>query len=132
MGLSEFPDTLLPVILHFGGTIGDKSSSAMIRRRRPVSFTSPFAKHLYLHSRQGLVMLVLLNNFLNPLKLFSGCGEQFHEITTTVDRRGKERKINGGAAMAHQVRDGRKELKQKYLQKDSAFVLLCTPPPRRA
>jgi hypothetical protein len=130
MGLSEFPDTLLPVILHFGGAIGDQSSSAMIRR--PVSFTSPFAKHLYLHSRQGLVMLDLLNNFLNLLKLFSGCGEQFHEIATTVNGGGKERKINGGAATAHQVRDGRKELKQKYLQKDSAFVLLCTPPPRRA
>jgi hypothetical protein len=25
MGLSEFPDTLSPVILHFGGDIGDKS-----------------------------------------------------------------------------------------------------------
>jgi hypothetical protein len=24
MGLSEFPDTLSPVILHFGGAIGDK------------------------------------------------------------------------------------------------------------
>jgi hypothetical protein len=25
MGLSEFPDTLSPVILHFGGDNGDKS-----------------------------------------------------------------------------------------------------------
>jgi hypothetical protein len=25
MGLSKFPDTLLPVILHFGGAIGEKS-----------------------------------------------------------------------------------------------------------
>ncbi len=40
---------------------------------------------------------------------------------------GKERKINGGAATAHQVRDGRKELKQKYLQKDSAIVHATSP-----
>jgi hypothetical protein len=32
---------------------------------------------------------------------------------------GKERKINGGTATANQVRDGWKELKQKYLQKES-------------
>jgi hypothetical protein len=114
MGLGKFPDTLSPVILHFSGAIGDKSSSAVIRRCRPVSFTSPFAKRLYLPSRQGLVMLDLFNNFLNPLKLFSGCGERFHEITTTENGGDKERKINGGAATANQVRDGRKELKQKY------------------
>jgi hypothetical protein len=30
MGLSEFPDTLLPVILHFGGDIGDRSVSGKI------------------------------------------------------------------------------------------------------
>jgi hypothetical protein len=56
-------------------------------------------------------MLDLLNNFLNPLKLFSGCGERFLEIATTGNGGGKERKINGGAATAHQVRDGKKKLK---------------------
>jgi hypothetical protein len=42
---------------------------------------------------------------------------------------GKERKINGGPAMANQVRDGRKELKQKYLQKESAInnILIMQP-----
>jgi hypothetical protein len=37
MGLSKFPDTLSPVILHFGGDIGDKSPCSefpLIRRRR--------------------------------------------------------------------------------------------------
>jgi hypothetical protein len=34
---------------------------------------------------------------------------------------GKERKINGGSATANQVRDGWKELKQKYLQTESAI-----------
>jgi hypothetical protein len=37
MGLSEFPDTLSPVILHFGGAIGEKSPCgefSLIRRRR--------------------------------------------------------------------------------------------------
>jgi hypothetical protein len=33
---------------------------------------------------------------------------------------GKERKINGGLAMANQVRDGFKELKQKCWQTESA------------
>jgi hypothetical protein len=40
MGLSEFPDTLSPVILHFGGDIGDIGDKgpcgefSLIRRRR--------------------------------------------------------------------------------------------------
>ncbi len=42
---------------------------------------------------------------------------------------GNERKINGGPAMANQVRDEWKELKQKYLQKESAIknVLIMHP-----
>jgi hypothetical protein len=56
-------------------------------------------------------MVDLLNNFLNPLKLFSGCGERFHEIAMTENGGGKERKINGGEATANQLRDGQKELK---------------------
>ncbi len=37
MGLSEFPDILTPVILNFGGAIGEKSPCGeffLIRRRR--------------------------------------------------------------------------------------------------
>jgi hypothetical protein len=37
-------------------------------------------------------------------------------MVITENGRGKERKINGRPAMANQVRDGWKELKQKYLQ----------------
>ncbi len=51
----------------------------------------------------------------------------------TENEGAKERKINGGAATANQVRDGWKELKFKYLQKDSAIKnYLNTPPLRRA
>jgi hypothetical protein len=73
MGLSEFPDTLSPVILHFGCHIGDQSIcgefSLICPCRRHFS-GSPFDKPLFLHSRQGLVMVDLLDNFLNPFKLF--------------------------------------------------------------
>ncbi len=74
MGLSEFPDTLPPVILHFGGDIGDGSlcvqGPLIRRRRRRVLPHSPLGNHLYVHSHQDLVMVDLLDNFLNPLKLF--------------------------------------------------------------
>ncbi len=52
---------------------------------------------------------------------FSRFGEQFHEIAITENGRGKERKINGGLATVDQVRDGWKELKQKYLQIEAAI-----------
>jgi hypothetical protein len=73
MGLSEFPDIFSSVILHFGSHIGDRGLCVRIsligrRRRRFLRFA--FDKRLYLHSRQGLVMVDLLDNFLNPLKLF--------------------------------------------------------------
>ncbi len=38
MGLSEFKDTLLPVILHLGGDIGDESGEISLIRRRYFSF----------------------------------------------------------------------------------------------
>jgi hypothetical protein len=67
-------------------------------------------------------MVDLLDNFLNPFKLFmTFFGKRFHEIAITENGRGKERKINGGPATANQVRDGWKELKQKYLQTDRAI-----------
>jgi hypothetical protein len=60
MGLREFPDIILPVILQFGGHIGDASLCVEIslighRRRRFLYFA--FDKRLHLHSRQGLVMV---------------------------------------------------------------------------
>ncbi len=53
-GLSKFPDILLPVILQFGGQIGDRNLCVKIsvigrRRRRFLYFA--FDKRLYLHSR---------------------------------------------------------------------------------
>jgi hypothetical protein len=42
-------------------------------------------------------------------------------MVMTENGGGKERKIYGGATTAIQVRDGWKELKQKYLQKESAL-----------
>jgi hypothetical protein len=79
-GLSKFPDVLLPVILQFGGHIGDGSLCVKIsligrRRRRFLYFA--FDKRLYLHSRQGLFMVDLLDNFLNPLKLFMALASDF-------------------------------------------------------
>jgi hypothetical protein len=56
-GLSEFPDILSPVILQFGGHIGDGSlcvEISLIGRRR---FTLPLITVKYLHSHQGLVMV---------------------------------------------------------------------------
>ncbi len=66
-------------------------------------------------------MVELLDNFLNPLKLFLGCGERFNEIVITENGRGMERKINGGPAMVNQVGDGWKQLTQKYLQTESTI-----------
>ncbi len=69
MGLSKFPDTLSPVIL----PAALSAMGALVVRflwSAAVSFPSPFDKRLSLHSHEGLVMVDLLNNFLNPLKLF--------------------------------------------------------------
>ncbi len=58
MGLSEFPDILLPVILQFGGHIGDENlcvEISLIGHCRYLYFA--FDKRLYLHPRQGLVMV---------------------------------------------------------------------------
>ncbi len=75
-----FPDILSPVILQFGGYIGDGSLFVKISligggRHRFVYFA--FDKRLKLHSRQGLVMVDLLDNFLNPLKLFTALASDF-------------------------------------------------------
>jgi hypothetical protein len=79
-GLSKFPDILSPVILQFGGHISDGSLCVNISLigggcRRFLYLA--FDKQLKLHSRQGLVMVDLLDNFLNPLKLFMGLASDF-------------------------------------------------------
>jgi hypothetical protein len=80
MGLSEFPDILSTVILHFSGHIGDRGlcvKISLIGRRRCCFLYFDFDKPLYLHSRQGLVLVDLLDNFLNPLKLFMALASDF-------------------------------------------------------
>jgi hypothetical protein len=49
---------------------------------------SPIENRLYVHSHQGLVMIDLPDNFLNPLKLFFGRDKRFPEITMTTIWRG--------------------------------------------
>jgi hypothetical protein len=58
-GLSELPDILLPVILQFGGHIGDGNlcvEISLISRRRLRFLYFAFDKRIYLHSHQSLVM----------------------------------------------------------------------------
>jgi hypothetical protein len=60
MGLREFSDILSPVILQFGGHIGDGSlcvEISLISRCRHHFFYLAFDKRFYLHSRQGLIMV---------------------------------------------------------------------------
>jgi hypothetical protein len=66
-------------------------------------------------------MVDLLDNFLNPLKLFMGIGKRFHEIAITEDGRGQERKINGGPATANQVRDGVERPEAKVFAKRERY-----------
>jgi hypothetical protein len=74
MGLREFSDMLSPVILQFGGHIGNASRCveiSLIRHRRRCFLYFAFRKNAFiLHSCQGLVMVDLLDYYLNPLKLF--------------------------------------------------------------
>jgi hypothetical protein len=67
MDLSKFLDTLSPVILYFGGDIVNGSLCG----------GSPLDKRLYLHSHQDIVMVDLLENFLNPLKLYLTVARNF-------------------------------------------------------
>jgi hypothetical protein len=82
MGLSEFPDTPTAT--------GHSPLRRWYRRWKPlssgisdslpppkVSPPLPFENCLYVHSRQGLVMVDLLDNFLNPLKLFLAVMNEF-------------------------------------------------------
>jgi hypothetical protein len=94
MGLREFPDTLLPVILRFGSDISDGShcledslSPAGATIFPSVSLPLPFDNSLYLHSLQGLVIIDLRDSFLKHPKVFSGHCKQFHKIALMENRR---------------------------------------------
>jgi hypothetical protein len=90
--------------------------------RPTVSPPSPFENCLYVHSHQGLVMLDLLDNFLNPLKLFLAMTNDFPKSPWQRFGGGQVRTINGGPATANQVRDSEKELKQKLLETKSSIL----------
>jgi hypothetical protein len=80
MALSEFHDTLLPVVLHFSSNIGNESlcgEISLIPAVAASSPTSPFGNILKLHSCQGFVMVYLHDNFLNILKLFLAVSSDF-------------------------------------------------------
>ncbi len=78
MGLREFPDILSLVILHFGDASRCVEIS-LIRHRCRLYFV--LRKNAFLlHSRQSLVMIDLLDNFLNPLKLFLALESDFGKL----------------------------------------------------
>jgi hypothetical protein len=58
-------------------------------------------------------MVDLLDNFLNLLNLFFGCGD-FRKTLRWRMGRAKERKINGGSATINQKSDREKELQQSH------------------
>jgi hypothetical protein len=62
-------------------------------------------------------MVDLLDNSQDLIRLFSGCGKQFHEIAMRENGRGrKEKRKNGGLSTADQMKDRQKRLKQKLSQ----------------
>ncbi len=83
-----------------------------------VSPPSPFENCLYVHSCQGLVMVDLLDNFLNPLKLFLAVTNDFPKSPWRRFGGGQVRTINGGPATANQVKDREK---QKLLEMKSTI-----------
>jgi hypothetical protein len=85
-----------------------------------VSPTSPFENRLYAHSPQGLVMVGLIDNFMNPLKLLLAVTNNFPDLPWQRFAGAQERTMNGGLATANQVRDRVKGLKQKLLEMERA------------
>jgi hypothetical protein len=74
MGLNEFPDTLLPVILHFSGDMGDGSLCTEMPLIRHRQFTLLLVYLCFVFS-SSLVTVYLLDNFLKLLKAFCSYGE---------------------------------------------------------
>ncbi len=66
---------------------------------------SPFENRLCVHSHQGLVMIDLPDNFLNPLKLFLAVTNDFPKSPWRRFAGGQERMMNSGPATANQVRN---------------------------
>ncbi len=121
MGLSEFLDTLSPIILHFNSDIWVGSlcvEISLIRnRRRLFPLLCIFTCLICLHSCQDLVMVDLLNNFLNPLSFFKAVVSDFMKLLWWRHEGGEKRMIHARPATANQVRDREKELKQKFFKR---------------
>ncbi len=64
-------------------------------------------------------MVDLLENFLNPLQLFMAMVSDFMKLLWRRLGGGIEKMMCGGLATANQVRDRKKELKQKFLLMES-------------
>jgi hypothetical protein len=86
-----------------------------------VSPPSPIENRLYVPPQQGLVMVDLPDNFLNPLKLFLAMTNDFPKLPWRRFGGGQGRMMNGGPATANHVRDREKGLKQKLLEMESAI-----------
>jgi hypothetical protein len=71
-----------PVILHFGGNIGDGSPCIEVPLVHLCQFPllCLFDNCLHLCSRQDLVMVDLLDNFLNNLKFFLAVESNFTKL----------------------------------------------------
>jgi hypothetical protein len=79
------------------------------------SHVSPFDNPLELRSHQGLVMVDLLDNFQDFIKLFLAVASNFMKSLWGRMGEGKEKK-NDESSTAKQVKDRWKRLKQKLSQ----------------
>ncbi len=128
MDLSEFHDTLVLILLQFSGDFGDRAFALrFLWSATAAACFSSFVFRLYLHSHQGLVMVHLLDNFLNPLKLFMAVVSDFIKLIWWRLGGGKERTMYAGPATANRVRDWEKEMKQKFLQMKSTIKIFYHP-----
>jgi hypothetical protein len=111
LGLSEFHDTLSPIILYFGGNISDGNLRGEIlwSTNTSGSLTSLFKNRLKQCSRQIIVTVELLDNFfLNLTNLFLALTKDSNKFQWYRMVGGKERKMNSRSATTNQVRGGGK------------------------
>ncbi len=83
VGMSKFPVILKLIILHFSPNIGDESLCTevpVVRCRRRFPLLRLFDNRSHLRSLQGLVMVDLLDNFMNILKLFLAVESDFTKL----------------------------------------------------
>ncbi len=99
MGLSKFPDSPTghsPLWQWYRWWKPLRSGTSDSPPPPMVLPPSLFENCLYVYSHQGLVMVDLLDNFLNPLKLFLAVTNDFPKSPWQRFAGGKVRAINGG------------------------------------